>query len=58
MKIELHAHSTGFSACGKLPLEELISLYRGKKYDVLVLTNHFNNNSVRYYADQIGRAHV
>ena len=51
MKIELHTHSTGFSNCGKLTIDELISLYSAKKYDVLVLTNHFNSISARYYAE-------
>ena len=50
MKIELHAHST-FSFCGKLSLEELIRLYRAKKYDLLVLTNHFNRFSADRYAE-------
>lgn len=51
MKIELHTHSTGFSNCGRLSIEELIPLYSEKKYDVLVLTNHFNSISARYYAE-------
>ncbi len=55
MKIELHAHSTGFSNCGKLKIEELIPLYSEKKYDVLVLTNHFNSISARYYAEIGGK---
>ena len=58
MKIELHAHSAGFSVCGKLSLEELISLYSARKYDVLVLTNHFNNISKRYYTDNGGRDYL
>lgn len=55
MKIELHAHSTGFSNCGKLKIEELIPLYSEKKYDVLVLTNHFNRISERYYSEMGGK---
>lgn len=55
MKIELHAHSTGFSNCGKLKIEELIPVYSEKKYDVLVLTNHFNSISERYYSEMGGK---
>ena len=53
MKIELHVNSTGFSYCGKLKIEELIPLY-SKKYDVLVLTNHFNSISEHYYIEMGG----
>lgn len=54
MKIELHVHSAGFSNCGRLTPEELISLYSAKNYDAIVLTNHFNSISARYYADMGG----
>ncbi|MBO4303809.1 MAG: PHP domain-containing protein [Lentisphaeria bacterium] len=54
-KIELHTHSTGFSKCGKLDLPELLSLYKAKAYDVMVLTNHFNNYSLRYYTEAGGK---
>ena len=55
MKIELHVHSTGFSYCGKLSIEELIPLYSAKKYDAVVLTNHFNSFSAKYYAENGGK---
>ena len=51
MKIELHVHSTGFSYCGKLDVEEIVALYSAKKYDAIVLTNHFNSISERFYTD-------
>ena len=55
MKIERHAHSIGFSRCGYLKPEELVSLYSGKQYDVLVLTNHFNRIANQFYTDQGGK---
>ena len=55
MKIELHVHSTGFSYCGKLDVEEIVALYSAKKYDAIVLTNHFNSISERFYNDLGGQ---
>lgn len=47
MKIDLHVHSSAVSLCGKVPVEELIRLYRAAGYDGFVLTDHCN----RYTAD-------
>lgn len=55
MKIELHVHSTGFSKCGKLDVEEIVALYSAKKYDAIVLTNHFSHASERYYTGMGGK---
>lgn len=41
MKIELHAHTSESSGCGKMPAEELIGRYRGAGYDTVVVTDHF-----------------
>ena len=40
MKIELHAHTSETSGCGKMPAEELIGRFRGAGYDVIVITDH------------------
>ena len=40
-KIELHCHSSGFSACSELPASEIIRCYRSAGYQGIVLTNHF-----------------
>ena len=47
MKIDLHVHSGAVSLCGKVPVAELIRLYRAAGYDGFVLTDHCN----RYTAD-------
>lgn len=40
-RIELHAHTSPCSSCGKVDPEELVHLYREKGYHGVVLTNHF-----------------
>lgn len=40
MKIELHAHTSETSGCGKMPGEEMIGRYAGSGYDVVVVTDH------------------
>ncbi len=40
MKIELHAHTSESSGCGKMPAEELIGRFRGAGYDTVVITDH------------------
>ena len=40
MKIELHAHTSETSGCGKMPAEELIGRFRGAGYDAIVITDH------------------
>lgn len=54
MKIELHTHSS-FSPCGRLSASELISLYCAKKYDAIVLTNHFSRYAAHRYAELGGK---
>ena len=51
MKIELHAHTSEVSFCGKVPAEELIRLYREAGYDCLVITNHFNDYTAKLHAE-------
>ena len=52
MKIELHAHTSEISPCGKLSAEELIRLYREARYDCLVITNHFSEYAAQSRADE------
>ena len=55
MKIELHAHTSEISPCGKLTAGELIQLYRAAGYDCLVITNHFHAYAARRLAETTGR---
>ena len=41
MKIDLHVHTSELSLCGKLTLEETLSLYQKTDYDAIVVTDHF-----------------
>ena len=41
MKIDLHVHTSELSLCGKLSLEETISLYKKTDYDAIVVADHF-----------------
>ena len=41
MKIELHAHTSQSSGCGRMPGEELIGRYKGAGYGTVVVTDHF-----------------
>ena len=41
MKIELHAHTSESSGCGKMPAEEMIGRFKGAGYDTVVVTDHF-----------------
>ena len=54
MKIELHIHTTGFSYCGKLSAEEIVKQYKQAGYDAIVITNHFNSISKRWFLDNGG----
>ena len=56
MKIELHAHTSEISPCGKLTAGELIRLYRSAGYDGIVITNHFHAYAARHLAETTGRA--
>ena len=49
MKIELHIHTTGFSDCGKLSVAEIVDLYSKAGYDAIVITNHFNTVSRKWF---------
>lgn len=51
MKIELHAHTSEVSFCGKVPAKDLVRLYREAGYDCLVITNHFNDYTAKLHAE-------
>lgn len=40
MKIELHAHTSQSSGCGRMPGEELVGRLKGAGYDTVVITDH------------------
>ena len=40
-KIEMHCHSMGGSSCGTSTFEEIVSAYKEKGFDGVVLTNHY-----------------
>lgn len=44
--IETHCHTLGGSPCGKVSAEEVVKGYKEIKYDTIILTNHFNDNTV------------
>ena len=54
MKIELHIHTTGFSYCGKLSVAEIVELYSQAGYDAIVITNHFNSISRKWFEERGG----
>ena len=54
MKIELHIHTSGFSYCGKLSVEEIVELYSKAGYDAIVITNHFNSISRQWFENNGG----
>lgn len=54
MKIELHIHTCGFSNCGKLTAAEIVDLYSKARYDAVVITNHFNSISRRWFEQNGG----
>lgn len=51
MKIELHAHTSEVSPCGRLTSRELIRLYRAAGYDCIVITNHFSEHAAKRLAE-------
>ena len=51
MKIDLHVHTSEVSLCGKLSAHDTMALYKEKGYDAVVITNHFNNDTARHYAN-------
>lgn len=54
MKIDLHIHTTGFSNCGKLSIEEIVPLYSRAGYDCIVITNHFSTTSRKWFQENVG----
>lgn len=40
-RIELHAHTKPVSGCSEIPPEEMARIYHEKRYDAVVITNHF-----------------
>ena len=40
-RIELHAHTSGASACSQITPEEMAKIYHSLGYDGIVITNHF-----------------
>ena len=40
-RIELHAHTHPVSGCSEVSPEELVEIYNKKRYDGIVVTNHF-----------------
>ena len=42
MKIDLHVHTSEISACGKLPAQDVVNIYKGLEYDAICITNHFS----------------
>ncbi|MBQ2954964.1 MAG: PHP domain-containing protein [Clostridia bacterium] len=55
MKIELHAHTSESSGCGKMPAEEMIGRFKGAGYDTVVVTDHFigKKESDLTYAERV-----
>ena len=49
MKIDLHVHTSELSLCGKLTIEETISLYRKTDYDAIVVADHFTADTGEVY---------
>lgn len=44
MKIELHAHTSETSGCGKMPGEEMIGRFAGAGYKLVVVTDHLQGS--------------
>lgn len=42
MKIELHAHTSHSSACGRVDAAEGVAMYCAAGYDAMVITDHYN----------------
>ena len=49
MKIDLHVHTSELSLCGKLTIEETLSLYQKTDYDAIVVTDHFTADTGEVY---------
>lgn len=66
-KIEMHIHTSEGSFCGKVSVYDVVRMHSEAGYDAMVLTNHFNRNTVpktglsdkeaiNYYVDIYRRA--
>lgn len=45
-RIETHVHSSEGSPCGKVPVKEVVNMHARIGCDVMILTNHFNRDTV------------
>lgn len=41
-KVDTHVHSSEGSPCGKVPITEIVKLYKGAGYNGIVITNHYS----------------
>ena len=49
-RIELHAHTSPASGCGRVPGDRLAENYKAAGYDAVVVTNHFSRGTlIDYY---------
>lgn len=46
-KTELHCHSNDISGCARVNTTDIINKFTGKGYSTVVLTNHFNTDTMR-----------
>lgn len=52
MKVELHAHTSETSPCGRVSAKKLVKMYKDTEYDAIVITDHYSKwvmelNSIR-----------
>lgn len=47
-KTELHCHSNDISACARVSTQDIINKFYSAGYSTLVLTNHFNDYTVKH----------
>lgn len=45
-RIETHIHTSEGSPCGKVSVQDTVKLYANAGYDVMIVTNHFNRDTV------------
>ena len=53
MKIELHCHTDEGSRCGKVPAREVVRLHKEAGYDAIVITDHYNQDSLNRFEGEI-----
>ena len=46
---ELHMHTAETSACGKVPGAEAVRIFKDNGYDLVCITDHFNERYFKYY---------